>query len=48
MVREQILARIDAMQAPDERSDVEHIWEIVRSCLFISRVVALILMFLLS
>jgi len=48
VVREQILARIDAMQVPDERSDVEHIWEIVRSWLVISRVVALILMVLLS
>lgn len=48
MVREQIQARIDAMQVPDERSDVEQIWEIVRSWLVISRVVALVLMIILS
>ncbi|HIA90362.1 MAG TPA: hypothetical protein EYO09_04650 [Candidatus Poseidoniales archaeon] len=48
LVREQIQARIDAMQVPDERSDVEQIWEIVRSWLVISRVVALVLMIILS
>ena len=36
------------MQVPDERSDVEQIWEIVRSWLVISRVVALVLMVLLA
>ena len=47
-MREQIQARIDAMQVPDDRSDVEQIWEIVRSWLVISRVVTLVLMVLLS
>ena len=36
------------MQVPDDRSDVEQIWEIVRSWLVISRVVTLVLMVLLS
>jgi len=36
------------MQVPDDRSDTEQIWEIVRSWLVISRVVTLVLMVLLS
>ena len=36
------------MQVPDNRSDVEQIWEIVRSWLVISRVVALVLMVVLA
>ena len=43
MVRDRFQRKIDEMQKPDERSDVEQIWEIVRGWLVISRVLVLIL-----
>ena len=39
MARESFQEKIIAMQRPDERSDVEQIWEIIRSWLVISRIV---------
>ena len=48
MVRDRFQRKIDEMQKPDERSDVEQIWEIVRGWLVISRVLVLILMVVLA
>ena len=48
MARESLQEKIIAMQRPDGRSDVEQIWEIIRSWLVISRIIVLILMVLLA
>ena len=48
MVRDRFQRKIDEMQKPDERSDVEQIWEIVRGWLVISRILVLILMVVLA
>ena len=48
MVRDRFQRKINEMQKPDERSDVEQIWEIVRGWLVISRVLVLILMVVLA
>ena len=48
MARESFQEKIIAMQRPDERSDVEQIWEIIRSWLVISRIIVLVLMVLLA
>ena len=48
MVKDRFQRKINEMQKPDERSDVEQIWEIVRGWLVISRVLVLILMVVLA
>lgn len=48
MVRERLQAGIEAMKAPDERSEQELIWEVIRSWLVIGRVLVLLLMIFLA
>lgn len=48
MVRERIREAMHAMEQPDNRSEEEHIWEIIRGWMVMGRVVGVILMMIVA